>query len=673
MLHRWRGLAEETRGYVVAVATVFAAGVMGLMLRESLDRSIFILFAAPIALTAWYGGRGPALAATLLGLVGAVFVFIGDSRLVLPREQQDLVAMGVYLFVGLSIVHLSTALRSARDEARENARVLQDQAMELELQTTELEQQTQEAQSLSEELEEAHEELKLKSQTQLAEAQSLARVGSWEWDIASNTITWSDEMYRLYGLEPTDGPIDYARYQSMLHPDDRQSSDAAVRESLETGEPFTFDHRVIRGDGKERIFSARGKVIRDDTGKPSRMLGTGQDVTEARRASAALREAAEYAARQATAEAAANHLNRVLAQAPVMIAVLEGPEHRFELVNDMANELIERPLIGRTVAEALPELDQQGFVQLLDSVFHKNQPFVGRELFARLAPESEGGFFNFVFQPLSGESGVYAVLVVATDVSDLVRARVAAEGSKHEALAASRAKSDFLARMSHELRTPLAAIIGYGELLYDGITGPVTEEQKRQLARIRSSANHLLAIIDEILTLARMEAGKEKVEIADVNVDELIESVASMAEPLAAQKGLGFKLDGSGTGVTIRTDPVKLRQVLLNLLSNAVKYTDAGSVAVAVQADDGLVHFLVSDTGVGVSKEHLEKIFEPFWQVEHTTTRRSGGTGLGLAVTRQFVDLLGGSISVESTPGSGSTFRVSLPISADGHDRHAPA
>jgi PAS domain S-box-containing protein len=661
LIHRWRGLAEETRGYVVAVATILAAAILGLLLRESLDRSIFILFAAPIALTSWYGGRGPALAATLLGLVAAVVIFIGHSTLVLPREEQDLVAMGVYLFVGLSIVQLSTALRSARDEARESARVLQDQAMELELQTTELEQQTQEAQSLSEELEEAHEELKVKSQTQLAEAQSLARLGSWEWDIASNRITWSDEMYRLYGLDPDMGPIDYARYQSMLHPDDRPSSDAAVRESLETGEPFTFDHRVIRPDGEERIFTARGKVIRDDAGKPVRMIGTGQDVTEARRAAAALREAAEYAARQATAEAAANHLNRVFAQAPVVIAVLEGPEHRFELVNEKGNQLVGRPLLGRTVAEALPELVQQGFVQLLDAVFQNNEPFIGREIFARLAPESEGGFFNFVFQPLSGDSGVYAILVVATDVSDLVRARVAAEGSKQEALAASRAKSDFLARMSHELRTPLAAIIGYGELLFDGITGPVTEEQKRQLSRIRSSANHLLAIIDEILTLARMEAGKEKVEIADVNVEELMESVASMAEPLAAQKGLGFTLDGSAAGVTMRTDPVKLRQVLLNLLSNAVKYTDEGSVSVAVHPDNGMIHFLVSDTGVGVGDEHLEKIFEPFWQVEHTTTRRAGGTGLGLAVTRQFVELLGGSISVESRLGAGSTFRVSLP------------
>src|SRR6185503_13876353 len=163
-----------------------------------------------------------------------------------------------------------------------------------------------------------------------------------------------------------------------------------------------------------------------------------------------------------------------------------------------------------------------------------------------------------------------------------VRARLAAEAAQREALAASRAKSDFLARMSHELRTPLAAIIGYGELLSDGITGPINEEQKRQLGRIRSSANHLLSIIDEILTLARMEAGKEKVDIRDVDVGELMDSVATMAQPLASAKGLTFRMQVP-EGLSMRTDPVKLRQVLLNLLSNAVKYTENGEITVRTE------------------------------------------------------------------------------------------
>lgn len=628
---------------------------------------MFILFVAPIIMAAWYGGRGPAILASVLGLVAAGLIFIDRVHLIVPSDPRDAVSVAVYAMVAALVVILSMRLRRARDEARAYANQLEDQAMELELQTTELEQQTQEAQALSEELELANEELKTVSSTQLAEAQSLARLGSWEWNIETDEITWSEEMYRLYGVDPGSMKIDYAAYQSLVHPDDREASSAEVRRSLETGESFMFDHRVIRADNKdERIFAARGKVLRDANGKPVRMIGTGQDVTEQRRASAALRSAAEYAARQATSEAAARHLNRVFSKAPVLIAVLAGPEHRFELMNERATQMISRGgLLGKTVAEAMPEMAEQGFIALLDSVYKNNQPFVGNEIPARLdyAEGGKSGYFNFVFQPLSDEEGVYAVLVVATDVTDLVSARIAAESAKHEALEASRAKSDFLARMSHELRTPLAAIIGYGELLADGITGPVNDEQKKQLNRIRSSANHLLSIIDEILTLARVEAGKEVVNLENADVSDLLDSVSHMAEPLANAKGLEFKLDQRTDGVSLVTDPMKLRQVLLNLISNAVKYTESGAVTVTTEMSDGTMDFLVKDTGVGVSQENMEKIFEPFWQVEQTTTRRAGGTGLGLAVTRQFVELLGGRISVESKLGEGSSFKVSLPRS----------
>jgi len=665
----WRRLPETTRGYIVALVSVLAAALVIVVLKDYLDRSVFILFVAPIVLAAWYGGRGPALFATVLGLLPADIIFFDPAYFIVPRDITNAVAVAAYLAVGLLIVNLSQLLRVSRDQAEDYARQLEKQTTQLELQAEELAQQTHEAQSLSEELEEANESLKASTQSQLAEAQSLARLGSWDWEIDSNRLTWSDEMYRLYGLEPGTVEMDYERYERLVHPEDREIAHDVVRHSLETAQPFSYDHRVIRADGVERIFHARGKVIIGEGGKPVRMFGTGQDVTDNRRAEAALRAATEYAARQATAEAAARHLNRVFAQAPVLIAVLEGPEHRFELVNEKGRAMIGiDDLIGRTVREALPTVAEEGFGALLDSVFSTNQAFIGNEVFARFAtaPDEPGRYYNFVFQPLSDDEGVYGVLAVATDVSDLVGARKAAEESQVAALAASRAKSDFLARMSHELRTPLAAIIGYGELLSDGITGPVNVEQKKQLARIRLSANHLLAIIDEILTLARMEAGKEKVEMRNVDVDDLLDSVASMAEPLAGAKGLAFNVDVVSTGEKIVTDPMKLRQVLLNLISNAVKYTNEGVVSLVSEREDGEIHFMVKDTGLGVDESHFEKIFEPFWQVEHTTTRRAGGTGLGLAVTRQFVELLGGRISVTSTLGQGSSFRVSIPLNSAG-------
>ena len=658
----WRRVPEIRRGYIVALVSVVAATIAVFLLRDYLDRSIFILFAAPVAMASWYAGRGPALFAIALGVLAADLVFLERRFGIIPTATADLVAIGVYIFVGLTIVHLTGLIRQARSESQLNAAQLENQAMELELQAAELEQQVQEAQQLSEELESAHHALKKNTSAQLAEAQALARLGSWEWNISDNLLEWSDEMYRLYGLVAGEEPITFERYQSLLHPEDRDASREIITQALLSGDSFSFDHRVIRPDGVERIFHGRGKVVRNASGHAVRMLGTGQDVTESRRAEAALRAATEYAAKQQTAEAAARHLNRVFSQAPVLIAVLKGPNHTIELVNEKGFELIGDPdILGKTMADAMPATTAL-FGPLLKEVYSTGTPFVGREMTPNPGdPEEERRYFNFVFQPLSEDDEVYGVLVVASEVTDLVQARLSAEKAQQEAVNASRAKSDFLARMSHELRTPLAAIIGYGELLADGITGPVNEEQVKQLTRIRWSANHLLAIIDEILTLARMEAGKERVDIHDVEVPQLMESVASMAEPLAAAKGLAFEFVPPADDVTVQTDPMKLRQVLLNLISNAVKYTDKGSVTISSERRDGVVDFLVRDTGVGVAEEHLEKIFEPFWQVEQTTTRRSGGTGLGLAVTRQFVDLLGGSIEVDSKLGHGSTFRVSIP------------
>jgi two-component system sensor histidine kinase/response regulator len=653
-------------GYIASLLFVAATVIAAFALRDYLARSIFILFAVPVALTAWYAGRGPALAAAVVSLLSADILFIDRHYVVVPRDPKDLVAIAIFILVALVIVHVSGLLLTARDSADAYVLQLEQQSLAMQQQAAELEQQTEEAQALNEELEELNQTLEASAAAQLAEAQSLAKLGSWEWNIAGNSLKWSDEMYRLFGLDPEASPIDYETYQTLLHPDDRAHSRAAVDESLRTGEPFSFYHRVIRPDGTERIHHARGKVVEGPDGKPIRLIGTGQDVTDARRAETALRNAAEFAAKQKAAEAAARHLDRVLSQAPVVIAVLTGPDHVFELANAKAIETLGgRALVGQKLRDAVPAAAGGQYEALIDSVYSSGQPFVGREMYASIESDPQAprtGYFNFVFQPLINETGVYAILIVANEVTDLVNARLAAEQSQREALAASRTKSDFLARMSHELRTPLAAIMGYGELLYDGITGPVNPEQKRQLDRIRASANHLLSIIDEILTLARMEAGKERAQIQEVGIHELLESVASMAEPLAAAKGLSFTLGNTQSNIRLKTDPMKLRQVLLNLISNAVKYTESGSVTLESEAADGNVHFFVKDTGVGVDGEHLEKIFEPFWQVEQTTTRRSGGTGLGLAVTRQFVDLLGGRISVASELGKGSAFQVTLPV-----------
>ncbi len=226
---------------------------------------------------------------------------------------------------------------------------------------------------------------------------------------------------------------------------------------------------------------------------------------------------------------------------------------------------------------------------------------------------------------------------------------------------ASLAKSDFLAIMSHELRTPLTAIMGYEELLADGITGPINPQQAQQLSRIKASAQHLLGLIDEILTFSRIEAGREtiRLEIADVN--RLVEDSANLVSPLATEKKLGFVVHLLDPPRFMRTDPMKVRQMIVNLLTNAVKFTETGTVSVRVATSGESVEITVHDTGIGISAEHIDKVFDPFWQVEQKATRRAGGTGLGLTVTRRLARLLGGDVSVASSVGEGTTFVITIP------------
>jgi len=242
--------------------------------------------------------------------------------------------------------------------------------------------------------------------------------------------------------------------------------------------------------------------------------------------------------------------------------------------------------------------------------------------------------------------------------------RAEAEAARTEAESANNSKTDFLAVMSHELRTPLTAIMGYEELLSDGITGPVTELQRQQLGRINASARHLLGLIDEILTFARVDIGRERVRYESMSVNHTLGDAAALVEPMAAAKDINFIVELLDEDQAIQTDGTKLRQMLVNLLSNGIKFTDKGEVRVSCSVSNSVLEVRIADTGVGIAADNIEDVFEPFWQAEQTATRRTGGTGLGLSVTRKLARLLGGDVTVASRVGSGSTFLLTLPMKA---------
>jgi signal transduction histidine kinase len=244
---------------------------------------------------------------------------------------------------------------------------------------------------------------------------------------------------------------------------------------------------------------------------------------------------------------------------------------------------------------------------------------------------------------------------------ELLQALAKAERAQQEAELANRAKSEFLSTMSHELRTPLNAIGGYAELLEMGIHGPLTDAQRAAIHRLQRSQHHLLALINDVLNLARLEAGRVEYRIEDVPVDEALAEMEALIAPQAASKRLTYEYRRAGSALRVRADRERLQQVVVNLLSNAVKFTPPGGrITMDTVAHADRVEIRVADTGCGIAPDVQEAIFQPFVQVERGYTRTSEGTGLGLSISRDLARAMGGELAVTSRVGDGSTFTLTL-------------
>jgi signal transduction histidine kinase len=381
----------------------------------------------------------------------------------------------------------------------------------------------------------------------------------------------------------------------------------------------------------------------------------------------------------------------VFHHAPAFLAILKGPTHTFELVNDAYYQLVgHRDILGRPVLEALPEVANQGFVELLDGVLATGEPFIGREVpiaLSRTPGESpQERYVDLVYLPLEDADGTRSGIIAhGADVTDHVRARAEVERlfqesevARQEAEQASRAKGQFLANMSHELRTPINGVLGYTDLLELGLHGELTDGQQSFVDRIRASSRHLIALVNEILDLSKIEAGGMSVASRPVPVGDTIREALEMTTPLADAKGIQVTYgDGCENDAMYQGDQDRVRQILANLLSNAVKFTrPGGRVAVRCSAVDQAPADLelavpgsrpalvleVEDTGIGIDAPELARIFEPFVQVDDSNTREADGTGLGLTISRNLARMMDGDLTVRSQPGKGSTFTLWLPM-----------
>ena len=507
---------------------------------------------------------------------------------------------------------------------------------------------------------------------QLATAQQIAHVGSWEWDVPGDRVSWSDELYRIYNLEPQEFEATYEAFLDFVHPEDRPDVERQVGSAFEGADDFAFDARIVRKGGEIRWIRGLGVVERGSDGAPVRMDGTAQDVTDLVIASRLAAEAARRLELLQSMATAANQTNS-LAEALRLAAVGVPHYTGWEVV---AIELVDAD--GAFTSAPLPPEADTGSAAVSRDLAERartsgktvSAPQVGRELTHSLVaiPVLLNGEVTCVVQLLADEvppdaTSMSLIEQVASQLSQVAqREAVAVElaQARDQAMEGSRLKSEFLATMSHEIRTPMNGVIGLNDLL---MLTELDDHQRRLAQGLQSAGLTLLAIINDILDLSKIEAGKLELEEADFDVRTVFDRVGDVLGGPAREKGLELVVAcHPDVPERLRGDSVRLGQVITNLTSNAIKFTDRGEVVVQAQVDERadlgevLLRVTVADTGVGIPADSQEGLFDPFSQADPSTTRRHGGTGLGLAISRRLVDALGGELSVTSEVGRGSTF-----------------
>jgi PAS domain S-box-containing protein len=594
----------------------------------------------------------------------------------------------------------------ARQRVEEQAAELEAQTDELRTQSTRLEETQVELEVSNEELQEANAELGARI-GQIEEARREADASRALLDAffhaAPVAAGFVDPGLRYRRINSTLAAISGVPAEDALgRPSSRVAPQLGVAprfaEVMESGEPL-LNVDLEAGDAH---YAASYFPVRDADGG---VLGVGMvalDVTEQRVAQRAQAEQAtmvDTLHRVGKAVAGELDVHRIVQEVTDAATLMTGAQfgaffynvldekgeaYTLYTISGVPREEFSRFPMPRNTAVFSPTFHGEGVMRSADITrderYGKNDPYFGMPaghlpvtsylavpVMSRSGEVLGGLFFGhervgvFTEQHERLTMGIAGWAAVAMDNAALYEAE---HRARAEAERANRVKSEFLATMSHELRTPLNATIGYADLLLAGIPEPIPEASQEQVRRIALSGRHLLELIEEILTFSRLEAGEERFDPEPVDLATLMEEASALTEPLALTKGVAFECHSPEAPGTIVTDHRKVRQILLNLLGNAVKFTEAGRVALTLQVIGDEALFRVDDSGPGIAAEHLERIFDPFWQVDVGRTRKVGGTGLGLSVTRRLARLIGGEVEVVSRPGEGSTFTLRLPRAA---------
>jgi PAS domain S-box-containing protein len=472
----------------------------------------------------------------------------------------------------------------------------------------------------------------------------------------------SDNITRLFGYSPKEYLENLDFWRQHVHPDDLARIEAEVDQVFRNGSQ-SLEYRFRHKDGTYRWVSDKQHLIRDAHGEPLEIVGSWNDISGRKEAEAAR-------------EASRARLALLLGAAPAVVYSFAAsgdfaPTFVSESIERMLGykpeEYLEHAEFWRSCVhpDDLPEIEAKQI-----------ELFRAGEHLAEYRFRKKDGTYCWVSdeQHLIRDEAGRPVEVVgswsdidARKAAELAfaEAQTELEKASQAALEANEAKSIFLANMSHEIRTPMNAVIGLSHL---ALKTDLTPRQRDYVLKIKSSGQHLLGIINDILDFSKIEAGKLSIETIDFDLDKVLENVGNLMSEKASAKGLEliFEVEPS-VSTHFRGDPLRLGQILINFCNNAVKFTETGEVAVHVRVvednpDSQLVEFCVSDTGIGMTPAQIARLFQAFEQADASTTRKYGGTGLGLAISKQLTELMGGQVSVESTPGKGSTFRFTARL-----------
>ncbi|MEI6492748.1 MAG: response regulator [Verrucomicrobiota bacterium] len=488
------------------------------------------------------------------------------------------------------------------------------------------------------------------SEVLLRQSQEVAGMGSYSLNITTGKWVGSDVLNKVFGI---DKGFDHSveEWLALIHPDDRTMMGDYFREEvLGKGRPFHREYRVIRpADQAEIWVSGLGKLEFDPEGHPVRMFGTIQDITKRKQAEA------ELLTLRAAVEQSAN-----------MIEVTD-PMGNIEYVNPAFEKGT-----GYSSAEAVGRNPRILKSSTQDATVYRNlwatilSGKIWRGEFHNRRKDGSLYWESATISPVLNSNGkIVHFIAIKENISERKEMEVRLSEALAHAEEGSRAKTEFLAIMSHELRTPLNGVLGFAELLVS--TTSLDEEQNAYAKMIRKSGNHLLTIVQDILDFSSIENGALATRLGLESVAELVKASGETVWNSAKDKGISFQsVIEPAVPDQILGDGQRIRQILINLLGNAVKFTSSGSVTlcVAIVAEGGreFLDFSVADTGIGMSPDTIGIIFEPFTQADMKMNRTFGGTGLGLAISKRLAETMGGSLTVISTPGKGSTFTFRLPL-----------